>query len=145
MNIATRKSWALGILLPLISLNALASPVQIQQQEDDNATAAVVASVNNSGSPVLGATGYKFVNGVIWDGPHMAYCPPTIGSMAPSQVINAKMNFTVDGKCEGEAMVSAQEYIDIVVGAGKAIVIGVAPAVGRYGAFGIIYYRATAQ
>lgn len=94
-----------------------------------------------AGGAVPGATGYVFVNGVGWEDARMVYCPPSIGFIEPQNVIRARVMTIENGQCDGQPVVSAQQYIDEIMGGNVAEVISVAPVIVRYGAMGIIYYR----
>ena len=103
------------------------------------------------GAGIVGATGYVFVNGVGWDGANMVYCPPKIGFVKPSGVVMGSENEVKDGICYGRAsrgsaaVVTAQQYIDELLGEKVAEVVSVAPVLGKWNTYGLIYYRATTK
>lgn len=102
-------------------------------------------SMMSAGSAVPGATGYVFVDGVGWRDAVMIYCPPSVGHITPDRLRRHAQNEIAEGQCGKQAAITAQEYIDQLIGAGKAVVLSVAPVMGRYSAFGIIYYRAITE
>lgn len=100
-------------------------------------------------SPV-GATGYFLVDGVSYRGAAMFYCPPQIGYVHPKDIErlfwsgNQVINETHCLKNVTEyPMVSAQEFVDEVLGHGAAKVVSVAPFITRNGFHGVIYYRSS--
>lgn len=109
-----------------------------------------------------GATGYVFVNGVGWHGARMIYCPAHLGFIEPnSSMIRTQPNVIKDGLCSipvleahfrpvrsterDQPTVSAQGFVDQLLGAGTAKVVSVAPVLTHWGHFGIIYYREITQ
>ena len=132
-----RGFWALmAICVPLVvAATPVSAAVAVPTHKHDQSLPAAM------GGPVIGATGYVFVDGVGWRGAEMIYCPPSIGHILPERIRYYSKNEVVEGRCGDQSTVSAQEYINLLLGDGEAEVIAVAPAVGRYSAFGIIYYR----
>lgn len=137
--------------LVIAGLCAVLAPVGVAQASAVAAAVAAGAARSETvtsgamASPVLGATGYVFVNGVGWDGGVMIYCPPSVGHILPDRVFRSSAKEIEKGMCGKLKAITAQQYIDDLLGEGVANVVSVAPAVGRFGTFGIIYYRATAN
>lgn len=95
------------------------------------------------------ATGYVFVNGVGYKGAHMVYCKPSVGFVAPRDVLyglKAYLSVNADGQCvEGDLnhgpTLSAQQYLDAVMNGHIADVVSVGPVLTARHHLGIIYYR----
>lgn len=131
-----------GLLVPVAQASAVAAAAAGAGNEATRSSnAAVTRGLVNS--PVLGATGYVFVSGVGWRGGVMIYCPPSVGHVLPDRVLRGYANEIENGMCGKLKAITAQQYIDELLGQDVANVVSVAPAVGRFGTFGIIYYRAT--
>lgn len=144
----------MGNFRNLLSLVVLGLPLLAGNAYGFGATAAIASAAGGSksddammsaGGPVAGATGYVFVDGVGWRGAAMIYCPPSVGHVTTDKLRWAAQNEITEGKCGQHAAISAQEYIDQLIGKDKAVVLSVAPVLGRYSTFGIIYYRATTE
>lgn len=138
----------------LLALAALGLPLLAANAYGFGGAAAIAAAAGGSksddgmmsaGGPVAGATGYVFVDGVGWRDAVMIYCPPSVGHITTDRLRWAAQNEISEGKCGQHAAISAQEYVDQLIGKNKAVVLSVAPVMGRYSTFGIIYYRAVTE
>ena len=139
-----RSYLALALGLPLLATSAYGYGGGAAAAAAISASAAGSKhddSMMSAGSAVPGATGYVFVDGVGW----LIYCPPSVGHITPDRLRWRAQNVIAEGQCGKQAAITAQEYIDQLIGAGKAVVLSVAPVMGRYSAFGIIYYRAITE
>ncbi|HBP1602329.1 TPA: hypothetical protein L5U90_003433 [Pseudomonas aeruginosa] len=138
----------------MLALAALGLPLLAGNAYGIGGAAAIAAAAGGSksdedmmsaGGPVAGATGYVFVDGVGWRDAVMIYCPPSVGHITTDRLRWAAQNEISEGKCGQHAVISAQEYVDQLIGKNKAVVLSVAPVMGRYSTFGLIYYRAVTE
>jgi hypothetical protein len=142
---------AVALALPVAPSNAHATGAAAAAAISGAAGASKHHAPATVGAGIVGATGYVFVNGVGWDGPNMVYCPPKIGFVKPSGVVMGSENEVKDGLCYGRsfrgsaAVVTAQQYIDELLGEKVAEVVSVAPVLGQWNTYGLIYYRATTK
>lgn len=105
--------------------------------------------------PVMGQamnnTGYVFVSGQGYKDGEMLFCEPSVGHYIYNSWDGAPALEVKEGKCVSVGFVgsgrtyravTAQQYLDELIGPGKVVPVGIAPATTHAGwLLAIIYYR----
>lgn len=141
-----RKSGFNIKALAIIAAGLIASlSWQVQAVVPPKVNAPIVMGQN------MNNTGYVFVSGQGYRDAEMLFCEPSVGFFDFNSWGGPPDLEVKNGKCVSKGIgagktyraVTAQQYLDELIGPGKAVPVGISPATTSVGRLiGIIYYRA---
>jgi hypothetical protein len=114
-----------------------------------NVHAATADKPQPSNSP--NNTGFVLVTGFGYQGTNMLFCEPKVGHINESNIRQVSALEVKDGKCLMSGLgtrefraLTAQQYLDELIGPDLVEPVGIAPMPGYYGwVISVIYYRPT--
>lgn len=117
-----------------------------------NVHAAAAATATPPTSEIINNTGFVLVSGYGYQGANLLFCEPKVGHIQDPNIWSVPAQQVKDGKClvpiigatvEHRAL-TAQQYLDELIGPDLVEPVGIAPMASTYGrVIAVIYYRET--